>query len=89
LRVDDQPVARHHPHLAFERQMIGVLRDGDADAEFGRIPTAGDHLRRAGRRHHRAVAGAAILLPHVMLDLVRQLDGRDPLRVFRLAGHLG
>jgi hypothetical protein len=89
LRVDHQAVARHHPHLAFERQMIGVLRHRDADAGFGRIPTTGDHLRRAGRRDHRAVAGAAVLLAPMMLDLVRQLDGRDPLRVFRLAGHFG
>jgi hypothetical protein len=40
LRVDDEAVARHHAHLAFERQMIGVLRHGDADAEFGGISPA-------------------------------------------------
>jgi len=27
LRLDDQPLARHHPHLALQRQMVGVFRD--------------------------------------------------------------
>jgi hypothetical protein len=81
LRLHGQALPRHHPYLAFEGQMIRVLRDGDADAEFGGIPPAGDDLRGPRRRDHRAVAGAAVLLADMMLDLVRQLDRRDPVRV--------
>lgn len=68
--------------------MIRVFRHRDADAEFGGIPAARDHLRRAWRRDHRAVARAAVLLAPVMFDLIRQLDSGDPVRDFGLARHL-
>jgi hypothetical protein len=89
LRVDVQAFSRHHPHLALEGEMIGVLRDRHAHAKFGRIPAAGEDLGGARRCDHCAIARAPVLLADVMLDLVRQLDRRDPLRVFRLARHLG
>jgi len=40
LRLDDQSLARHDPHLALQRQMIGVFRDGHADGKRGRVPIA-------------------------------------------------
>ncbi len=89
LRVDDQPLARHHPHLPFEREMIGVLRDSDGDAEGGRVAASGDHLCGAWRGDHGAVTRTAVLLADVMLDLVRQLHRRDAVGLFGLAGHLG
>jgi hypothetical protein len=77
LRIDDEPLTGHHAHLAFERQMIRVLRHGHADAKFRRIAAPGNHLRGSGRCDDRPVARAAILLPDVMLDLIREPDDRD------------
>jgi hypothetical protein len=89
LRLDDQPLARHHPHLTLQRQMIGVLRDGHADGKRGRVPTAGDQRGRGGRGDDGAVAGAPILLPGVMLDVIRRLHRGDALGRFALACQLG
>jgi hypothetical protein len=89
LRLDDQPLARHHPHLALQRQMIGVFRDGHADGKRGRVPTAGDQRGRGGRRDHGAVARAPILLSGVMLDVIRRLHRGDALGRFALACQLG
>jgi hypothetical protein len=88
LRIEVQPLAGHHPHLPFERQMGGVLGDRHADREFRRVAAAGDQRQRRRRRHDRAIAGAAILLPDVVLDLIGELHGRDALSGFGLAGHL-
>jgi len=87
LGIDCQALAGHHPDLSFERQMIGVLRDGHRDAKCRRIAAARQDLRGAGRRHHRAVAPASIFLPHVVLDLIGELDGSDPIGCFHLTGH--
>jgi hypothetical protein len=35
LGLDRSALARHHPDLALQRQMIGVLRDGHADGKLG------------------------------------------------------
>jgi hypothetical protein len=88
LGLDHQPFARHHADLAFERQMIKVLRDRHADAEVGRIARPRHHLDRPGGRHDGPVAGTAVLLADVLLELIRQLDRGDALRGFRLSRHL-
>ena len=89
LRLDDEPLPRHHADLAFERQVIGVLGDGHTDAEGRGVAAAGRDLRRPGRGDDGAIARAAVLLAPMLLHVIRQLDRRDPLGVFRLAGHLG
>jgi hypothetical protein len=88
LRVDRQALARHHRDLPFQRQMIGVFRHGDTGVEFGRIATARRHLHRAWRGDHRAITRAPILLADVMLDLIREFDGRNAVGRFGLAGQL-
>jgi hypothetical protein len=87
LGIDVEPLAGHHPDLPLERQMIGVLRHGHADAKLRRIATPGHDLRGSGRRDHRPVAPAAVFLPQVVLDLIGEPHRRDPLRGFHLARH--
>jgi hypothetical protein len=87
LGIDEETVASHHPHLALQREVVGVLRDGDADSKLRCVAPTGDHLRGARRGHHRPIACAPILLAHVMLDLIGELDRRDPIRRLRLPGH--
>ena len=70
---------RHHADLPFEGEMIGVLRDGDADRKLRGVATTEQDLRGPGRRHDRTVTPASILLADVVFDLIRQLDGGDPL----------
>ena len=87
LRLDDEPLARHHPHLAFEGEMVRILRHRDTDGEFGRIPTARCQLRRTGRGHDGAVARAAVLLAQVVFDVIRELDRGHTLRRLVLTRH--
>src|SRR5262249_30868040 len=87
LGVDRQAFARHHADLAFKREMIGVLRDGDADPKLRRIPTAREDLCGPGRRHDRPVTPASILLADVVLDLIRELHVGDSSRWLALACH--
>ena len=89
LRLDDQPLARHHPHLALEREMIGVLRDGHAHGKRRRIPAARDQRGRRGRGDHGAVARTPVLLPGVVLDVIRRLHGGDALGRLALPDQLG
>jgi hypothetical protein len=88
LRIDAQALAGHHPHLTFERQMVGILRDRHAHGKLRCVATARNQLYRTGRRHHCAVAGAAVLLTDVPFDLIRHLHAGDPLGGLGLAGHL-
>jgi hypothetical protein len=87
LRIDHQDLARHHPDLPFEREMIGIFRDGDADPKLRGITTARQDLCGAGCRHDGTVTMTAILLADVVLDLIRELDRGDPLGRFDLAHH--
>jgi hypothetical protein len=87
LRLDDEALARHHSHLPFEREVIGVLGDRDTHGKRRCIPAARDQRRRRRRGDHRTVAGAAILLSVVVLDLVRELDRGDPLGRLVLSRH--
>ncbi len=89
LGLDLQPLARHHPDLAFQRQMVGVLRDRHADGKRRRVAPARDHRRRGRRGDHGAVARAAILLPRVALDVIRRLHRGDAVGGFALPGELG
>ena len=89
LRLDDQALARHHPDLALEREMIGVLRDGHAHGKRRRIPAAGDQRGRRGRGDHGAVARAPVLLPGVVLDVIRRLHRGDALGRLALPDELG
>lgn len=73
LGIDREALARHHSDLPFERQVIGVLRDGHADPKLRRIPTAREHLRGPRRRHHRAVTTAPIFLSHMGFNLIGSL----------------
>jgi hypothetical protein len=89
LGFDAEPFARHHAYLAFEREMIRVLRHGDAHRERRTVATTRNDGRRRRCRHHRAVAGAAVLLPHVVFDVIGRFDGRNSLGGFGLIRQLG
>jgi hypothetical protein len=89
LRLDDQALARHHSHLAFQREMVGVLRDSHADGKGRAVPTARNHCGRGGRGDDGAVAGTPILLPNVVLDVIRRLHGGDALGRLALPGQFG
>jgi hypothetical protein len=88
LRLHPQALTGHHPHLALEWQVIDVLRDRDPDAKCRGISASREHLGRPRGRHDRAITAAPILLAHVVLDLIRELDRGNPLGVLRLPRHL-
>ena len=85
LGVDGEPGPRHLLHLAGERQVIGVLRDGDRDGEVDRVAAAGDELRRPERGVDALAAAAAVLLPAVAHEPKGALDDVDLLGVLELA----
>jgi hypothetical protein len=90
LRFHAEPLARHHPHLAFQREMIGVLGDRDTHGERGAVAPTRDHRRGGGGRgDDRAVARTAIFLPDVVLDVIHRLHRGDPLGGFGLSRELG
>ncbi len=89
LGLDLQPLARHHPDLAFQRQMVGVLRDRHADGEGRRAAPARDLRRLRRRGDHGTVARAAALLPRVALDAIRRLHRGDAVGRLALPGEIG
>jgi hypothetical protein len=77
----------HQARLALEGQVRdGVLVEGDFDREAQRVPATvdGAHWGRAPSRRG-AAAGAHVLLPLDLDDLVLQLDDVDHLRALDLA----
>jgi hypothetical protein len=88
LRIDRQSLAGHHRDLAFQRQMIRVLRDRHAHAKFRRVAAPRLDLGRPRRCDDGRITAAAVLEPDMPLDVIGELDGRDPLRGLRLAVHL-
>ena len=89
LRLDDQPLTRHHPHLALKREMVGVFRDGHAHGKRRGIPAAGNQRGRRGRGDHGTVACTSVFLTGVVLDVIRRLDGGDALGRLALPDELG
>src|SRR6266568_7287943 len=86
LRIHDQPLARHGPHLPLQRLMIDVLPGGHLDGEVHRVASAWEELHRARRRLDAAVALAAVLLPLLLRHHEAPLDDGDLLRLLELAG---
>ena len=68
LRIDDEPLAPHDLHRPLERQVVGVLRDGDGDCEREAVAPAGHETARNGRGLDALAALAAVLLPEVLPD---------------------
>jgi len=88
LRIHDEPLPRHDPDLALQGMVIDALAGGHLDGEIGRIAGSGEELHRAGRRLDAAVAGAAVLLPPLLLEHEPPLDDGYLLRLLELAGKL-
>jgi len=89
LAVDDQIVGVVHPHLALERQVVQVLRDGHVHGEVHRVPSALDQLERPGRRHRRAAVLTTVLLPSVLAHDELPLDDGDLFGLLALPLPLG
>jgi len=89
LGVDREPGARHLPHLARERQVIDVLRDGDRHGKVDRVAAPRHELRRPERGVHAPAARAAVLLAAVAHEAVGALDDVDLVGVLGLARPLG
>ena len=66
LRVDLQPFPRHDPHLAFERDVVEVLRRYHLDGELRCVAASGLQLRWTQRRLNTPVAAAAVLRAAVL-----------------------
>jgi len=85
LRVDEQAVASHHPALASEREMVGVLADRDRDGEVDRIAPTGEELVWPERGVDALAALATVLLPLVANDAVAPLDDVDLVGLLELS----
>jgi hypothetical protein len=89
LRLHDQSLARHHPHLALQRQMVGVLRDCHAHGKGGRVPTARITTGGAGAVTEAPLHAQPVLLSSVLLDAIRRFHAGNALGRLALPDELG